>query len=331
MAHQAEFQRSLLEGFRQFGSIYSVSRNNNVQLKIYSEAEQYLAQINQAEAAVTVSSGLLAGQIVARLFADCKCIYAPNTHPALWSSKPFHSPFTNYADFAANICQVVKKNKAHAIALFCNSIDPLMCCNYNFNWITQLPENKDITIVIDDSHSMGMVRATGHEDVPMKHGKGTYSLFRKLAKCNIRVIVVASMAKAMGIAGGIILGEQGFIQQVKKSPLFTGASPIIPAFLYALMKSEKTYLEAYEVLLKNISTFKENNSDLLHHFRYIDDYPVFYTKENKIFTLLEEKGIIISSFSYPSPEDLPLTRIVLSALHSPADIATLSEALHEIL
>ena len=39
---------------------------------------------------------------------------------------------------------------------------------------------------------------------------------------------------------------------------------------------------------------------------------------------------MISSFAYPNPDDKPLTRIVLSALHSEADIHHLSVKLHSI-
>ena len=44
MGHQAGFQEALKEGIARYGTIFSASRNNNLKLAIYEEAETFLAQ-----------------------------------------------------------------------------------------------------------------------------------------------------------------------------------------------------------------------------------------------------------------------------------------------
>ncbi|MGV3588073.1 MAG: hypothetical protein ACO1OF_13795 [Adhaeribacter sp.] len=85
MSRNQKFQALLQEGFRQYGLNYSSSRLSNVQLAVFAETENYLATYTGAEAALTISSGLLAGQLVVQALAGSGTfIYAPRTHPALW-------------------------------------------------------------------------------------------------------------------------------------------------------------------------------------------------------------------------------------------------------
>ena len=77
-------------------SVFSASRNNNLQLKIYEETEAFLANWTSAEAALTVTSGLLAGQLAVNFLKNTQnlkglnpvFIYAPSAHPAVWEAPP---------------------------------------------------------------------------------------------------------------------------------------------------------------------------------------------------------------------------------------------------
>jgi 8-amino-7-oxononanoate synthase len=59
----------------------------------------------------------------------------------------------------------------------------------------------------------------------------------------------------------------------------------------------------------------------------MDNYPVFFTPQNDLFDQLYAEKIFISHFAYPKPNDPPITRVVLSALHTEADIRYLVEKL----
>ncbi len=318
MGHQAEFKEALMEGMQQYGTIFSASRNNNLQLKIYEEAEHFLAQWTGAEAALTVTSGLLAGQLAVQNIGNQRFIYAPSVHPAIWREKP-EVLFNDYEHFKNEICSIVSKEKT-PVTICCNSIDPLKCVPYDFSWISELPDDQEITLIFDDSHAIGVVNT---------EGVGNFKNIKKHAQYNVKIIVIASLAKALGIPGGVILSDKMTIQSIRQNPLFVGASPIVPAYLFAFLKTQNVYKNARLLLNKNIDLFKKLNENQLHSFHFHEQHPVFFTKENDIYFFLLKHKILISSFSYPNPNDPPITRIVLSALHTEGDVQLLSERLSQ--
>ncbi len=318
MGHQTEFKKALIEGMEQYGTIFSASRNNNLQLEIYDETEAFIANWTGAEAALTVTSGLLAGQLAVQNISNQRFIYAPSVHPAIWREKPAIL-FNDYEHFKNEIVALVLKDKT-PVTICCNSIDPLKCVPYDFSWISELPDNQEITLVFDDSHAIGVVNT---------EGEGNFKKIKNYAQSNVKIIVIASLAKALGIPGGVILSDKMTIQSIRQNPLFVGASPIVPAYLYAFLKAQNVYKNARILLNKNIQLFKKLNEKHLDSFRFYENYPIFFTEKNDIFSFLLKHKILISSFSYPNPNDPPITRIVLSALHTEGDIAQLSECLSQ--
>lgn len=321
MGHQQGFREALLEGISQYGTVFSASRNNNLRLKIYEESEDFIANWTGSEAALTVSSGLVAGQLVVQSLANQKFIFAPATHPAIWqANSPPQYLFKNFDDFSRKIVGIVAE-ETEAIVIAANAIDPLLGEPFDFSWVMDLPNNKSITLLLDDSHGIGI---TGTE------GSG---IFRKIKKWlhdkpQISLIVIASLAKAVGIPGGVILADKKTITGIRQNPMFVGASPIVPAYLFAFLNAQKTYSEARTVLQKNIEQFRNaltENPTL--PITYLPDYPVFFTQKRELFAYLWEHKIMISSFSYPKPTDPPITRMIVSALHTEGDIFSLSEKL----
>ena len=316
MGYQPDFRAALNEGIARYGTIFSASRNNNLQLDIYEKAENFIAEWTGAEAALTVTSGLLAGQLAVQSLDQPhqRFIYAPSVHPAIWREKPTFC-FENYEQFSNEIAPFIAQEKIPVI-ICCNSIDPLKCTSYDFSWISQLPDNQDITLIFDDSHAIGIQNT---------EGLGNYTKLKKLTPPNVKIVVIASLAKAVGIPGGVILGDLETIKTIRQNPLFVGASPIVPAYLYAFLTAQNLYADARIALKKNIDLFKKLNASLLSDFKFYDDYPVFYTPQNDLYPFLLKHKTMISSFSYPNPSDTPITRIVLSALHTEEDIEVLSE------
>ena len=194
-----------------------------------------------------------------------------------------------------------------------NSLDPLLAERYDFDWIDALPSDRDITLLIDDSHGFGI---TGEE------GEGIYKTLKTRNK-NLKVIVVSSFGKAFGIPGGLVVADTATLQHLTKSPFFSGSSPIPPAYLYAFLHSREIYAQARARLFENIAQFSKAvaSSGL---FRYFDNYPVFYTADNNLYKALKNK-CVLSSFSYPTPDSAAVTRVVLNSLHQPEDIQALSQ------
>jgi 8-amino-7-oxononanoate synthase len=61
-------------------------------------------------------------------------------------------------------------------------------------------------------------------------------------------------------------------------------------------------------------------------FRQTPGYPVFYTEHDELYPQLLQQSIFLYSFAYPTPQDKPNTRLVVSAFHEPEDFERLSMA-----
>lgn len=317
MSRNQKFQQLLHKGLKRYGLNYSSSRLSNVQLAIFEETESYFAAYTGAEAALTVSSGFLAGQLVVQLLAgQGMFFYGPRTHPALWREGP---PINNqdFAGWSKNMQDQIASANGQNIFILFNSLDPLHAIKYDLSWLNNLTSSKNITVVIDDSHGLGI---TG------LNGAGICS--ELLVPASIRLIIISSLGKAMGIPGGVILSDAATVQALKRNSFFGGASPVVPAYLYAFLQAPEIYQAAREQLFQNISYFI-SGLKLPGLFQYFPDYPVFYTTQNKLYNYLLEQHILISSFAYPTPQHEPVTRVILNSLHTPADIDKLTHCINK--
>ncbi|HYG39667.1 MAG TPA: aminotransferase class I/II-fold pyridoxal phosphate-dependent enzyme [Cytophagales bacterium] len=315
ISHNQAFRELLFEGMNLYGSNFSSSRISNLQLAIFEEAENYLSEFIGTGSALTVSSGFLAGKILIEyLKGRGKFIYAPNTHPALThTNSDFYSG--DFDDWVENLI-VYLKEEQEDVFLISNSVDPLYAKPTSFDWISKLPKDKRITLIIDDSHGLGII---GEE------GQG---IFQRLSKTTeVDIVIVGSLGKALGIPGGVIAGSKKLIEGLKMTSAFGGSSPIIPAYLHAFTNAGEVYKEARKKLRKNINYFI-NLLPKWSMFSFLPDFPVFYTQDQKLYNFLFSKDILISSFPYPTPQDLPITRIVINALHEKEDLEKLSSILN---
>lgn len=313
------FRECLVKGMRQYGTNYSSSRRSNLQLKVYEEAESYLAAYTGAEAALTMSSGFLAGQtLVQTLQGSGHFLYAPGTHPAVWRS-PFDAPDAaqEFEEWVCWLLQEVRTMPEQHIVLVCNSLDPLQARNYSFNWIASLPSEKQFTLIIDDSHGFGV---TG------LNGAGIYSQVPHLP--HVRLLVVSSFGKAFGIPAGLILGDRQLLVTLKASPYFGGASPAVPAYLYAFNHCKEVFAEARQKLFSNIAYFRER-LERPEMFNFFDHYPVFSTHREDLCAYLQQHKVLISSFRYPTPAHEPITRVILNSLHTTHDLQRLADLINK--
>jgi 7-keto-8-aminopelargonate synthetase-like enzyme len=316
IAQNRDFQQLIIEGLQKYGNNYGGSRLSNMVAPIFAEAEEALAKFIGAEAALSVSSGSLAGQLVVR-FLEKKGLpmyYAPGTHPALWRQNIPSS--SNYEQWCEQMLDTIHQSR-QAVQIFANSIDPLYAKSFDFNWLKQIDNDIPITLVVDDSHGIGVIG----ED-----GEGIWENLPQLL--NLKTIVVASLGKALGLPAGVILGDQSIINQLWNSPFFGGASPCLPAYLHAFLNATTIYKKAFAQLSLNINHFVAKVG-FLDHFQYIDHFPVFYTQENELSSHLAKADIHISSFPYPSPNDPNITRVVLNSSHSAKDIQQLINLIGE--
>ncbi len=302
------FRGHLMEGLKIYGSNFGGSRRSNLQIPIFEEAENILAQFLGAEKVISLSSGTLAGQLAIKTLSSLghQLFFAPGWHPAVEGFGHYFEG--NYLDWSTFILQHLSKYEPPHPTLILSSIDVLHARKYDLDWIKDLPEDQTIVILIDDSHGFGVWGEAGRGVFP-----------ELIQKDNISYILISSLGKAFGLPGGFIASDQEMIQKIWEHSFFGGASPIIPAYLYAFIKSQSIFPLQLKQLRENITHFLTASS-VSENFQYLPDYPVFFSPKNDLAKSLAKENILISSFPYPSPSDSLITRIVLSAMHQKGDI-----------
>ncbi len=320
MNQDADFKKLLIEGMSQYGMSFGSSRNGNLQLDIYDQAEEKIARWVGAEKALTVSSGMMAGQVVAQYLKtqNVTFFYAPNSHSANFHEPNVSLPSVSFEGWANTIYQkVAEKNAPHSV-IVCNSCDAIKLSPYHFDWTSKLPQNQAITLIIDDSHGLGI---TG------ENGSG---IFKQIAVHeNVRLVVVSSLHKAMGIAGGVVFADKDLIHTLRYTAFFASCSPIAPAYLYAYMYADKIYEKNQQKLKANIQHFSSQLSDNQWLFNSIENYPVYYSLRDDLYDFLFQERIFIYSFAYPIKTGKPNTRIVLSSWHTSSQIDYLIDKVKE--
>lgn len=307
------FKALVQEGIDRYGVNFGGSRRSNLRFDLFSKAEDLFCTWTGAPASLLFSSGTLAGQILHRIMSKLgQVLYAPGTHPALWGVTGL--PSVDYEAWTLQL-QTQLQQRQEICVIFANSIDPLRSRAYDFDWVAEIPAGPPVYIVIDDSHGFGV---TGPE------GIGVYKSLKTPAW--VKRVVLASLGKAFSLPAGIILGEKEIIDQCWDSPFFGGASPLPPAYLYALLAAPSLWRKQLEVLRTRIDDFDQSIS-AFPYLQHLEGYPVYFCLKNELAAQLWEKGIMISSFPYPGPNDPLVTRIVINALHQQMDVDRLVKAM----
>lgn len=309
-----DFKLLYIQGIEKWGFNNGTSRNNNVQLNIYPEAEKLIAATYLAPAALVTSSGYLAAQLVVQSFFNEKNIlFSPQTHPAIWLNKKPEVENTDFESWKKNTIHQINTSPEKKFIVVSNAVDPQQPGILHFEEFSAIDPSKQVTLIIDDSHGIGFTR---HE------GKGVYQTLPQ--QKNITNIVVASMAKGLGIRAGLVLSDETTIDKLRQAGMFIGASPAAPASMYAYVEAQDIYRRAYQLLQANNQYFREK---LTQPFSFAEELPIYVSADEQLFKKLKQQKILISSFAYPSPDDPLLNRIIINAAHQKEDIDQLLKAL----
>ncbi|RME91978.1 MAG: pyridoxal phosphate-dependent aminotransferase family protein [Bacteroidetes bacterium] len=299
------YVRLTQEGLQRYGVHYGGSRRSPLSPGIFAEAEACLAAWTGAPAALLVSSGTSAGQLVVRYLASQQqhLHYSPGVHPALWwPNAQEHQKWTSWAS----------RLTSAGTACLTDAIDPLAVRRPDWK---VLPRSGAGTLVIDDSHAMGILG---------ERGAGSWRELRQ--QWSGELIVVASLGKALALPAGVILGTYDFITALREQPQFGGASPPSPAPIYAFLKAQTLIARQQSALQARIHRLQQawhTHPDL----RFLPHYPVTAVARHQWVDQLQQSGITISSFHYPGPADPRYSRIVLRADHRWEEVEALIKAL----
>ena len=306
------YQELVREGTQRYGAHFGSTRRSTIAPDIFAEAEHKLARWLGAESSLLLSSGTLAGQLLVRSLSaqTSHFFYAPKAHPALWNQAGNPAPDLSFKDWTVWMCEQLQQLKQPAV-LLSNVSDPLFAETLSFDWVADLPAHAPITLVIDDSHGLGV---TG------PHGGGSFSNIPVPA--HVQVVGIASLGKGLGTPGGIVYGPAVITEQLRSTASFGGASPPPAPYLYALVHSPGIQARQRQRLQQYLTQLDQVNRRY-PLFRHAPGYPVFYTARHEMGPALLKRAIHLSQFNYPSPESPLLTRAVISAHHEPEDIEAL--------
>jgi len=313
MSTHPVFQNTLTNSIKKWGTSYGSSRNSNIKLSVYKNFETLFAKQIGSEDSISVSSGTLAGKLVLDCLSKSKTTFYhyPKTHPAILNCKSL--PLFINGSLHSNLLNNIKED----IAVSVDAILSLDVEATSFEFLDKISQQKRITIIIDESHSLGIVG---------KYGEGIFGAISNENIC--RKIMISSLGKALGISGGIIAADRNFIAEIKNESIFISSSSANPAYLETYLLSQNLYALQGKKLNENLE-FLFNDLDLGSKYKYNKNYPVIYSLENNIYDSLFDEGIVITNFKYPTYKN-EMNRIVITANHSFEDLKKLKLALKNL-
>ena len=298
-----EFQKLLIKNILQWGTAYGSSRSANIQLTAYENGERFLANYIKADAALTVSSGMLAGKLVIEALTpqtDC-FFHFPDTHTAIKAvnSLPF---------FIGNgLNPRLLDNATEKITILTDAVPSFHVEPINLSVLNLVPSNKEITLVVDESHSLGILGTNG------------CGIFSNIDLPNIkRKIMLSSLGKAFGLTGGVIASDAEFINQMAAHDTFVSSAGMNAAFVQTMADAAGIYLQQHQKLKDNLNYIDAHliKNKAVH---FDPNYPLIYPEIEGINEIFTSNNIIVTNFKYPT-DTRDLNRIVITANHKKEDL-----------
>src|SRR5690606_33469457 len=155
----------------------------------------------------------------------------------LWlSGKPGTSG--TFSEWVRSTLRYINESEERRFVIVSDALNTLHPELYEFSAFSEISVGKEVILLVDDSHGLGVVG---------EGGKGVFSSLP--ASKQLRPIVVGSMAKGLGVDGGLVLADEELIFQLRQSPMFRGASPAAPAGLYAFTERQGIYARQWNKLM----------------------------------------------------------------------------------
>ena len=307
-----EFQKLLIKNILQWGTAYGSSRNANIQLTAYENGERFLANYIKADAALTVSSGMLAGKLVIEAVTpetDC-FFHFPDTHIAIKVSNSLP------VFIGSELNPRLLDNATEKITILTDSVPSFYVQPIDFSILNSIPSNKEITLVIDESHSLGILGTNGS------------GIFSTINRPNIkRKIMLSSLGKAFGLTGGVIASDYEFINQMAAHDTFVSSAGMNAAFVETMADAAAIYLQQHQKLKDNLNYI---NTHLMKNKAVLFDpeYPLIYPDIEGLNDIFTAKKIIVTNFKYPT-DTRDLNRIVITANHKKEDLDKIIHILNQ--
>jgi 8-amino-7-oxononanoate synthase len=299
--------------------------------RYHDSLEKQLATFVGMPAALLFSTGYMAnigvlGALAGRgdaIFAD-KLNHACLNDGSYYSLADFHRFPHNDVSALENLLKVSRaKRKLIAVdAVFSMDGDIAPLTDY-----LALCERYDAYLYVDDAHGFGVLG---------EHGQGSLNHLRLKSS---RIIMMATLGKAAGVAGAFVAGEQvviDYLIQTAKSYVYsTPAPPALSATLSASVKliEQGDYLRSQ--LQHSITTLKRHLKltkwQLMPSETAVQPLLVGSNLDAlKLSEFLQSKGILVPAIRPPTvPKNTARLRISLSAGHTEDDVLALARTINK--
>ena len=299
--------------------------------RYHDNLEKQLAKFVQMPAALLFSTGYMAniGVISALMgrndavFAD-KLNHACLNDGAFLSRAAFHRfPHNDVVALEELLKTSTAKHKLIAAdAVFSMDGDMAPLPEY-----LSLCEKYDAYLYVDDAHGFGVLG---------EHGQGTLNHFKLKSP---RIIMMATLGKAAGVAGAFVAGEQVVIEYlIQKANSYVYSTPAPPA-LSATLSASVNLIEHGDHLrshLRTLIAYLKENLDCRKWQLMPSDtavQPLVVGGNHEALALseyLQSCGVLVPAIRPPTvPVGTSRLRISLSAAHSIEDIQKLIKVLHQ--
>lgn len=299
--------------------------------RYHDELEKRLARFVGLPAALLFSTGYMANiGVLGALMGRGDAIFADKLNHACLNDGGYFS----YADFlryphndVAALEKLLQASKARhkliaADAVFSMDGDIAPIPEY-----LELCEKYDAYLYLDDAHGFGVLG---------EHGQGSLNHFNLKSP---RIIVMATLGKAAGVAGAFVAGEQVVIDYlIQKAKSYVYSTPAPPALSATLLASVELIEQGDHLRanLKSLIAYLKQNLKLkkwklLESETAIQPLMIGGNLEAlAVSEYLQTQGILVPAIRPPTvPAGTARLRISLSATHKLDDVKKLITAIHQ--
>lgn len=297
--------------------------------RYHDDLERQLATFVGLPAALLFSTGYMANiGVLGALLGRHDAIFADKLNHACLNDGSYYSQaaFHRFAHNDVQALEALLKQSTAKVKMI--AVDAVFSMDGDIAPIPAylaLCEQYDAYLYIDDAHGFGVLG---------KHGAGSLSHFNLKSP---RILMMATLGKAAGVAGAFVAGEQvviDYLIQTAKSYVYsTPAPPALSAALSASVNiiEQGDHLRTH--LYRLIAYFKQHLTLKKWHLMPSDTtiQPLVVGDNFQALRLseqLQQQGILVPAIRPPTvPVNTARLRISISAAHQIADIQQLISAI----
>lgn len=342
-AESIQIKENALKYAEEFGNGSTAARAVLEKEGLYRNFEKLVADDLGFENALYLNSGFFANVAVAEAVKSQKnedeiSVYADHrSHASTLSGFKMagvDATLFRHGDLS-HLESLVSKDECKVKIIFIESLHSMDADFYDAHELVHICKRNNSVLFIDEAHSIGWYGTNGW---------GWTFNHRDILK-SVTLGVQLGFGKALGGAGGVVVGNQMLIDRIRqfsKAFLYsTSPSPLVVGTSYAAwqMLSSNDAEQSRQKLLKNIDIFNRNVQQLKVK-NVGGDYrsPVRYVivegePENSCHwsNALMEQGFLVRPIRPPTvPKGTSRLRIVLHSQHSEKEIESVLKCIHSM-